>query len=155
MKLRNKEAVRTVLFVKNDEAGQNFLRELKAHLNCGWRLTIRGRNENRRQFVDHAKRLYSASLRQSLPPQYASYFAVYFSSPRLADEARNQYGYLEKQIYQLTDAVKLLELELAEKNDRIKFLFETETSTIAKLMEAERASWGRVWRDVKKLIFKR
>lgn len=85
---KSEKALGTVFFVPNNEEGQLFIRNLRRYLNrAHYKIRIRGRNENRKQFVGER----GGSVRQFVPVRMASYFAVYIDSrgcDRILNESR-------------------------------------------------------------------
>lgn len=167
MIVKSKLAENTVFYVKNDLQGKAFIATMREHLNAGWRLNARGRNEDRQQFVDEGKKRYGAQLRQSLPRELASYFAVYLSNPKLrekdSEQRRQAYAQLYQELRAANSRAEVFKAELQrelEKRQNAEYgwnHFETEADQLArqlsasqlKLANAQHVSWARVWRDVK------
>lgn len=105
MNPNSKRALGTVFYVPNDRCGQAFIENLRFYLNRGiYKLTVRGRNEDRKQF---RKERSVRSLREFIPKRMASYFAVYIDSPVLQQLSRDS----NKQLY---DELRQLQRELRE-----------------------------------------
>ena len=100
-------AAGTVLYVKNDEEGRLFLKQLRRSLNKAcYKIRLRGRNPNRKQF-----RGLQPSVRESLRNENSSYFAVYFFT-KMPDprDARLRRAYADQiaTLNQLNEARKQL-----------------------------------------------
>jgi len=81
----SKEAFRTVFYVPNNDDGRAFLKQVRKYLNrANWKVRVRGRNENRKQY----RAVTGRKLKEDLPQKYASYFAVYVHSAALDQEIK-------------------------------------------------------------------
>lgn len=117
MKTKSKAAMNTVLYVPNTPDGKMLLQGIKEHLNAGWRMIKRGRNENRKKFV--SDRRSHLGLRQSLPASCSSYFAVYFKSNALDASIRKGW------IAERAESHKYVE-GLMRRQDQERKLFESQ-----------------------------
>jgi hypothetical protein len=162
---KSKRASHTVAYVpltgKEGVAGALFIQSLKKYLNrAGWRVLVRGRNEDRAGTAK-ASGLHRGAFHQDVPLANSTYAAVYLQRTKASttlEVQREWYEWATKEInklhvenIQIADFLRKAE---ATNKDLCKEL-ENSKPIIAQLkqfLEARQPSWALLWSDLKMLL---
>jgi hypothetical protein len=165
MKTKSERALNTVFFVKNDKDGQALIKQMKAHLNVGWQLILRGRNENRRQFggtweeVKAGKKSSRYNLQSGLRRDQSSYFAIYLKNETIdnkqAERYRENWAERDKQRHEIEKLNIQLNQSLPSLAEKASALTKQVQALTFAIINLKKASWASLWLMLKALILRR
>jgi len=179
---KSKNAKLTQFFIPNTPAGQALLDGMKEHLNkVNYKIDVRGRHENRKQLaqeITQSKQRHvngnggaywngeHASLRQHVPLDRATYFAVYVSNresnpsyfKELYLKGLQHYDQLQEKLSVVVCDYERIILAWKYKSELDRQHIENLTADlqngVCRELAATEISWRKAWKMVVELLFR-